>query len=307
MINQYIYEYLSNIVGQENRLFEKETECCTYIKKKLEKLGINYTSQTYETFYPRFLDRGLSVDSIALECYPCSFSSWVITENNTFDSLKIKESYRPWICFNSASDFLSIPNIYYAPTLAIAQSDKKILHNGDLIKWFVNVKRERFIGENIIVWNIEKPKKIVMCHYDSRFSGACDNAIWVAVLLYILPDILKSNMVVFSGSEEVSYEQPYRWCGYRKCENTFLKQFNIADEIIILDSFGYWKNIVYTEPSLIKSAYWTLHYDFLSKSKVYSSEIGKLMEIYHSKDDTIDKINNIDIDEIIWIISQIPL
>lgn len=299
-----IYIHLNNIVTKESRLFDDETRCAIYIIETLGAKKKAFIIQPYNTHYPYFKDWKLLVNWNEIESYPCSFTSWTITsEQNIFNALEKNENYSPWICYNSKSKGISIPHMYFAPTLSISYKNFDLISKGCEINWFVKVEKKHFFWKNIIVGNTHNPEKVLICHYDSWFNWACDNWIWVSLLLSIL-SLIDTNkfLILFAWSEEVSYDYPYWWYWYRKFEEKYSKALLFTKEIIVFDSFWFWKNITYTDPALIKSAFSPINYDLLYKTKVYSSEIEWLMEIYHSSDDTIEKINNIDIWEIIKII-----
>jgi len=303
------FNHLNNLHYLAPRFWDNEKKAASYIKSILLASNINFVSQSYEVTYPYWKEYYLKADNLFLEVLPCGFSSgYFKNKYKIVDSSSLEPVYDECvISYNSKCKFLSTPVMYPHVALAIKPDDVSILKNAKNIEVYLQTIPYSFVGENILVWNLSNPKKILICHYDSFWGGSLDNGTGTALLLTLASYLdLSKYLLVFAWSEEISLAEYERyWCyGYRQFEKTYLSVMEKTEEIIIFDSFGYKTNTIITDLEILKEAFLIDNSTLLSKVKMYASKFEDILENYHTLADTPNKITSVDFDEILALIKQ---
>jgi len=273
---------------------KREELAFNFLTKILQENDIKFEIQKFKNAIPSYkVKHNLEIDFI-----PNTFASGKIEEFVIVSNLEKRENFEiPNINFNPLSSGISLATFYYVPSVAISKKDLNRLPENLKIK--IKVKKEKFVSRNILVGNFENPKNIFFTHYDTVLNGANDNSSGVAILLhYILnnPHSLKNNLFVFCGSEELSFEKPY-WCkGYREFEKEYSDLMNKTKRMIVVDSIGHEKPKVVKNKEFLREAFVINNFEkFYEKIFLVTSIKGfsdkKYFSIYHSQEDTVDKLN----------------
>ena len=149
---------------------------------------------------------------------------------------------------------------------------------------------------NILVGNLVNPKAILLTHFDSIGPGALDNASGVAVSMAVLvnnPGFIRNNLVVFSGCEEKSHEKPIFWgYGYRQFEKKYGPLLQFCKAIYVVDSIGNGKLHFFQGDYYFHQAV-PLNNLKAVKHKLFvlTGSVKKLLAIYHTSDDTTEKLS----------------
>jgi len=266
-----------------------------YIKENLEKVGIDFWDQYFDVPIPFdegsyiILDNGEKIIGKAN-----SFVSGYFEEKNIYSSQNIKQEINiPHINYNQYYDAFSGVIFYNFPVINIKKSDLIKVITSQKIEVYVNVKKTLIKTENILVGNVKNPKNIIFTHFDTIFNGALDNSSGTATLLYgIISNKIniKENLIVFSGCEELSYDNPYYWgYGYRFFEYQYKEILEKSERIIVYDMFGHSEPILTKE--YIKEAFPIMSGYLYDKSIQITESNNDWIKFYHSEADTIDKIN----------------
>ena len=270
-----------------------------FLSNFLENNEISFEVQKFKNAIPDYKVK----HNLEIEFIPNTFASGKIEEFVIVSNLEKNEDFElPNINFNPLSNSISLATFYYVPSIAISKKDLNKLPENLKIK--IKVKKEKFIAKNILVGNVKNPKTIFITHYDTLLNGAIDNSSGVAVLLYHIihnKNSLEQNLFVFCGSDELSFEKPY-WCkGYREFEKEYFDLLKKARKIVVVDSIGHKKPKIERRKELLKEAFTINNFEKLYK-KVYLitsvkgyftiKEFDKeYLSVYHSYEDTIDKLN----------------
>lgn len=266
-----------------------------YIKENLEKVGIDFLDQYFDVPIPFdegsyiILDNGERIIGKAN-----SFVSGTFEEKNIYSSQNIKQEISvPHINYNQYYDAYSGVIFYNFPVINIKKSDLIKVINSNKIEVYVNVRKQLIKTENILVGNVKNPKNIIFTHFDTIFNGALDNSSGTATLLYGIINNkinLKENLIVFSGCEELSYDDPYYWGhGYRVFEYQYKEILDKSEKIIVFDMFGHSKPTLTKE--YIKEAFPIMSKYLYEKSIQITESNSDWIKFYHSEADTIDKVN----------------
>jgi len=303
------YTHLKNLHYLAPRFWENEIKSANYVKNILYSLKIPFIVQNYEVSYPHWEEYFLKVDNEFLEVLPCWFKGWYFINNFKLeDSSSLEPVYDNFvIAYNNKSNNISTPIIYPNLWLAINKNDVNKVKNAKIVEWYLKVSKYNFTGENILVWNLKEPKKILICHYDSFWGWSLDNWTWTALLLSLVKEIdLTNYLILFAWSEEISLDEYEKyWCyWYRQFEKEYSFLIESAKEIIIFDSFWYKKNEIITDINILKEAFLIENTNILPKVKMYASKFEYILENYHTPSDTPDKIDNINFSEILSLIKN---
>lgn len=272
-----------------------------FIKNYFENLGIEAKYEKFQTTVPIITKESLEIDGKKIECRGVSFVGGKITGKSSICASTIPSRYlllKENINFNPYSDdgVICRNNFYFAPALAVKNSDLMKVVNAESIKGEVKVKKWTGEIRNVLVGNAKNPKSIIFAHYDSLGTGAIDNASGVAVCMDAIaknPGILKNTLFVFDGNEELSYDQPTYWGhGFRVFEKRHSKMFDKAEKIIPIDSIGNGKTIVNQNPVIVNLAFPLADRDRWAK-KIFTihGDIHELMSVYHSDNDTLKDVS----------------
>jgi len=289
-----IIEIIKSLETFSPRIGKREELAFNFLTEILQNNDINFEVQEFKNEIPNYeVKHNLEISFI-----PNTFSSGKIKEFVIVSNLDKREDFEiPNINFNPLSKGISLATFYYVPAIAISKEDLNKLPEN--LKVEIKVKKEEFISRNILIGNLENPKNLFFTHYDTILNGANDNSSGVAVLLYYIlnnRDSLRQNLFVFCGSEELSFEKPY-WCkGYREFEKEYLNLMKKSKKIVVVDSIGHKKPKIIRDKDLLKEAFVINNFETLYE-KIYliTSIQGfhdkKYFSIYHSYEDTIDKLN----------------
>lgn len=309
MVKKKFFNHLNNLHYLAPRFWNNEIKTANYIKNVLKHSNVQFISQSYDVTYPYWEEYFLKVDDEFIETLPCWFKTWYFKSNfKLVDSSDLEPDYSDFvISYNWKCDHISTPVMYPNVALAINKCDVEKIKQAKKVEWYLKVSKYKFTSENILVWNVQNPEKILICHYDSFWWGSLDNGTWTALLLTLVNKIdLNKYLILFAGSEEISMEDYEKyWCyWYRQFEKEYINAMKLAKEIIIFDSFGYKENEIITDKNILKEAFLIENKNLLEKVKMYASKFEYILENYHTPYDIPQKINNVNFDEILSFINE---
>lgn len=221
-----------------------------------------------------------------------------IEEMNIVSSIHY-EGEQPNINFNPYCEDISLPSFYNAPSVAIAKKDLNKLIDVENVKIKVKVKKEKFSSSNILIGNLNNPKNLIFTHFDTVLKGAVDNSSGVSVVISIIkkfPKLLNNNLFILSGSEELSFENPYWGCCYRIFEKEFLNLIKNSKRIIVVDSLGFLAPKIFQDKKILWLAFPIRNFELIAKktfilSSIYSKEKMKVYySFFHSNLDSIKNL-----------------
>jgi len=294
MVHKYsLLGFIEGLLHFSPRQGRNETLAANYIVETLRSAGVNYTVQEFMTYLPEKARASLTVDGCNIACQPCSFVGGVIEGKDHLVSSLIGSKYLlelPNINFNPWCDSISQSNYYFAPAVAVAADDVRHIMTGKQIRAEVVVEKAKHISKNILVGNNHDPEHVLFAHYDSIQSGAIDNASGVAVLIGLIlsePGLLKNNLFVLTGNEELSYDKPTYWGhGYRAFETDNFRLLTKAKKIMVVDSVGNTPSHFDQNQSLLYLGFPIVHAnEWAKKIWLLYGDINHLMTVYHSNDD----------------------
>ncbi len=236
---------VEKLVSLSPRQFERENLTRDYLTEALKKNDVPFVVQGFKVSVPIYKKYYLKADGRDILCFPTSLKSGKIGKDHDLVSsldFSYESSSRGNINFNPHCDSISLANFYDAPSVAVSRKDVEKIKNAKIVDGLVEVEKKTFRSYSILVGNRSEPKNVIFAHYDCFFEGAIDNASGVAVCLNMTlknKEILKENLVVFCGAEELSFDQPDYWgkC-FRAFENKNENILNNANRIIIVDCVG---------------------------------------------------------------------
>ncbi len=291
-------ETIRKIENFSPRKGKNEIKIAKFLENEMEKYCNNVEIQEFNNEIP-IGDSTLIVDGESIECESTSLVPGEFEDKCIISSVHISSRIfrEPNINFNPYCEEISLATFYFAPSVAIKREDVCKVVNSESVYCKISLKKEKFKTRNILVGNLVKPKHIIFAHYDSIKSGAIDNASGTALCLELIkrfPNIIKDNLVIFSGSEELSFDYPIYWGkGYRIFEEEYGKLLNECKSILVIDCVGFAK------PCLMKdyliSAFPIKNLEkFKSKICLLSCEkdkFSRLWSVYHSEKDSVDNLN----------------
>src|SRR6266446_4657729 len=210
-------KFIEKLLEFSPRQGENETQTREFICSILDKEKIAYELEKFVTQLPKVEKASLIVDGKNISCEPTGFVSGQINNKHSLISSLISSQLtinQPNINFNPECDAISLSNFYFAPSLAVSKHDLPEILESRKISAELKVNPVEHESANILVGNTKNPKNILIAHYDCHKTGATDNASGVSVLMSLilgLPQTLKNTLYVFSGNEEISYDQPIYW------------------------------------------------------------------------------------------------
>lgn len=297
-IQNYIQNIIVNLCQIPDRQLEGEDRARQYIKEFLMAQGLQFSEDKYHTFVPKFKKCSLKVDGKMIPSLPSGLVSGEIQSNYAMLSSLIssqKNLYDANINFSLASDTISRSNHYFAPALSVSRDDIEKIAKAKKIHGQLEVEKTDHVSANLLVGNRQNPKAIIFSHYDSIKTGAVDNASGVALSLQMaleFPELLADDLFAICGNEELSYDQPIYWGhGYREFEKKHSEILKSANQILVLDSFGQSKPEVISDINIVKLGFPIASLQgTIGKIKMISGSLASLMPIYHTADDTPEKI-----------------
>ncbi|MEM0481104.1 MAG: hypothetical protein QXQ14_02910 [Candidatus Aenigmatarchaeota archaeon] len=219
-------------------------------------------------------------------------------ENKNIVNSIYYEDNKPNINFNPYCKEISLPSFYNAPSVAIARKDlNKILEEDVKIK--VKVLKERFRSANILIGNLKNPEFLIFSHFDTVLNGAVDNSSGIAVIISLIkehPELLKNNLFILSGSEELSFENPYWGYGYRVFEKEYEDLIFSSKRILVVDSVGFTISKIFKNREILWLAFPIRNFEkILNKtfllSSIFSEEkLKEYYTFYHSNLDTVKNL-----------------
>ncbi len=285
-------DYVKKIISFSPRQLQGEIDTANFIKKTLTENDIEYKEQKYHIDVPDFKSATLLVDGKDVECSGCGLKSGTISGKYKIISSLISSRvlrYEPNISFNAmCKGAISNSNHYFAPAIAVSNDGLKQILDGTDVKAETVVEKVKHESMNILVGNTKNPKTIIFAHYDSVKTGAIDNASGVSVTMATIlenTDFLEEHLFVFSGNEELSYdEEPAYWgYGFRVFEKAYTEQMEQCEKIIPIDSVGNGKNEIVTEKSMIMLGFPINNIDkWVHKVRFIIGDFDHLMTVYHS-------------------------
>jgi len=242
----------------------------------------------------------LLADNKKIKAYPTSFVSGKITDSSAIISSLISSQkffYEPNINFNPVCGSISRSNHYQAPSFAVNVLDIAKISQAKVIKGEIKVKKQKYTSRNLLVGNLKNPRNIIFSHYDSIGPGAIDNASGVAISLDLIinqPAVLKNNLFVIAGNEELSYDETVYWGhGYRVFEQKHIALLRKAKKILVVDCIGYDNPISHVDREVVKLGFPIKNQGRFSKKIIMiSGSLAGLMPVYHSDLDLPGLIQN---------------
>lgn len=290
--------FVKQLVALNERQRAQEQRAAQLLLRVLKKHDVPFFVQSFQAKTPVILQSDLVVDGKKIPAIATSFVSGCIHNKQTLLSSLISSQrtlYDANINFNPDCETISRSNHYFAPSLAVAKQHIDLILRAKNVKGTVKVKKHTHTSANILVGNRKNPKHILFCHYDSFGPGATDNASGTATLLALAihhPETLKHSLLVFSGNEELSYDQPIYWGhGYRVFERRFQTQIDQAKQLLMVDCVGNGLTQVDTSLHMIRLGLPLTGIEKQKKKvKVLYGDVEKLMQVYHSDLDTIETL-----------------
>lgn len=290
--------FLKKLTSLYERQGAQEKKASGLIKQELKFRGVSFTAQRFLTHIPEFISSTLVADGKTIPSIPTSFVSGTIADAYHLVSSLISSQrliIDTNINFNPVCDGISRSNHYFAPSVAVSRDSLPALCHAKKIKAEVTVKKRPHTSENILIGNLKNPKNILVCHYDSFGPGAIDNASGTTVLLNLaitFPHLLKNNLFVIGGNEELSYDQPIYWGrGYRMFEKNHAPQMHKAKAIYVVDCVGNGKTTFDYTVDIVRLGFPIKNLEkWQKKIALVYGDFKKLMEVYHSDLDTVDLV-----------------
>ena len=298
-ISQQIKSFIETLVSFGERQGVVETSVANWIENLLKENKINFEIQKFETFIPNFLKEKLIIDNEEIDCKATCFVSGEI--NNNYSLVSSLISTQPLIDheninFNPLCDSISRGNHYFAPSIAIKKSDVTKVISGKDIKGIVEVEKIKHESKNILVGNLNNPKNILVCHYDSVGPGATDNASGTAMLLALIlnnQEVLLNNLFIIGGNEELSYDYPIYWGhGYRAFEEKYFNLFESTENIFVVDCVGDGDVTFDNNISTVRLGFPLKNLEkYINKTSLVYGSFEKLMEVYQSDIDLVEVLS----------------
>ena len=289
-----VLEYMKGLERFAPRSSGSEERARAYIAEKLTRMGVDFNTQKFRNWLPEFRNFYLKADGRNIECMPTAFRSGSIEGKNLISSMAVSGRYyeEQNINFNPYSNCLSLATFYRAPSVAIKRSDVRTVLEAEDVEGKVDVIKRRHDCANLIVGNRKRPKNIIIAHYDSVLSGALDNASGTAMLLELAAqDAGRENMLVFSGCEELSFDEPIYWGrGYRIFESGFHKEMISAKQIIVVDMVGSSAPGIVRDNRTKLAAFPVKDSKLFRKAVIVSVKGKEWMGFYHSAEDRYTNI-----------------
>lgn len=291
MNKQKFSNILTSLTSISPRRGRNESLAAEVIKKYLKEENISFTIQEFPASVPVMMKAELYADGKHIPCLGTSFVSGNITNNVSIQEPFEKTGAREMIIYNPISKEICAQSLKEIPALAVNIEYVDILKNSKNIAGKVEVIKEEFTSQNILVGNTINPEKIIFAHYDSIVgSGALDNAAAVDVLCRTIvsdKSLLNDYLFVFAGCEEESISNHNGYYGFEMFDNEYAALLDSTEEIIIIDGVGvskpYWthENIdwVFGIPRLSQIE---------SKTILMENDQSIVRQYYHSPLDTIE-------------------
>ncbi len=285
-----VVKNLTALGGRQDTALQKAYK---YLSSVFIKNKIPFKTEMYHVALPVWKNYSLKADGRNIPCLPTGLMSGSITDVYTVASSLVSSPCfldTPHINFNPKCEIISRADFSFAPALAIARGSLVDLCKAKNIRGEVKVQKKIQDTRQILIGNAKNPRNIVFSHFDSIGTGAVDNASGTALMIQLIidcPQLLKENLFVLDGNEELSYDKPVYWGrGYRNFEKKYPGQISQAKKLIAVDCIGYAPTEVLTKGPIIKLAFPIKGVEKLAKKiSLVTSDYDSLMEVYHSDDD----------------------
>jgi hypothetical protein len=292
-----IMAFIAQLTAIYHRQLANETKATALITATLDRYHIPYAKQRFVTNIPDFKKAELIADGKSIPCIATSMVSGKISDKSHIVSSLISSQRLiddENINFNPLSDAISRSNHYFAPSVAVAKKHLPAIINAKRVEATVSVRKKQHTSTNILVGNTKNPETVLFCHYDSIGPGAIDNASGTAALLSLIIEkkYLAKNLFVIAGNEELSYDHPVYWGhGYRVFEQRKADVMRQAKTLLVVDSIGNSAPMFNQDPKIVPLGFPIKHMERWRK-KIYlvHGDLENLMTVYHSDNDTIEKI-----------------
>ncbi|EKE10885.1 MAG: hypothetical protein ACD_15C00186G0004 [uncultured bacterium] len=286
------------------RYGQKELAAVAIIKEELNSLKVSFQEEFFETSVPKMVEAELHADGDMIPCIGSSLKSGEIESGEyLISALGYGGDERPFnISYSPITDEISVMDFYSEPSVTVSRKSILKISMAEKVNGAVKIEKEQFTASNILIGNSDSPRNIVFAHYDSVIGdGALDNAGAIGVIIEAVKDnldLLRENLFVFAGNEEISYDDYKTKSGYgfRVFETMHADIIKSAKQIIVIDGVGI------SEPSFLQSGLdWVLQLKCLEeiKDKVYwlQNDQDRVLEYFHTKADTIDKLSEMHLQE----------
>lgn len=293
-------EFIKKLTSFGTRQLEAETEAANLIRQTLLDHQLEFIEEKYSVDIPKFLSADLKVDDKNIKVLPTGLHSGEITKDNLLLSSLLSSQLNSDdanLNYSPVCTAISRNNFYFAPSLAFHVNDLEKISNAKVLKGKLEVEKTKHNSINFLIGNQTNPINILFCHYDSIGPGAIDNGSGTALLLQLViehPFLLKTNLIVIAGNEELSYDYPVYWGhGYRVFENEYKKALQNAKQILVVDCVGHAEPITTTDPSIIQLGFPLANIvSHAHKITMLYADLDKLMTVYHSEADQPEILNN---------------
>lgn len=269
-----------------------------FLTKDLNINNNQITVQTFENSVPINKGYALEIAGKKILSTPiCFFSGNLDNSLEIIEFEDTREFGKSYLAYNKYCDALSRHAFFEKTSFAILAKDYNFaIENFKNISGFVEIERFEYVSRNILVGNTSNPKSIIFCHLDTVEKGFIDNLSGVIAMLDVLSrdlTLLDSNLFVFSGNEELSYEFPTYWgYGYRRFEDEYYTLLEDSKNIIVADCIGQTKTKVYKDIATVRLGLPIKKLEkIIDKTQLVAGDLGKLMNIYHSDLDTESQMN----------------
>lgn len=283
-------QFIQQLANLGERQGKTEAKAARLICAELKKFNVTYTVEKFVTYIPKFLHAEVIADGKIIPAIPTSFVSGEIHDKSAIISSMISSQKfidNANINFNPYCHTISRSNHYFAPSCAIAPEHLQDICAAQDVHATVRVKKMRHKSQNILVGNTKNPKVIFMGHYDSFGPGVIDNASGTALLMQLAiahPEILRDNLIIIAGNEELSYDHPLYWGhGYRVFEKKHPRVMHNAQTIVGVDCVGHAPTILYNDIPTVRLAIpLTHHTDWARKMFLLAGDLSVMNPVYHS-------------------------
>jgi Iap family predicted aminopeptidase len=182
---------------------------------------------------------------------------------------------------------IETPVFSEAPALAVSEADADRLKKSREVRWKLKVRTVETFGEAYLVGEADKPKRAVVVHYDSLWSGAVDNASGVTVALELLNYVdLSKNLFVFIGFSEINMiEREYWLPSFRSVANAYSDVFENVADVVVVDCVGTGKAGWISDPEYVEA-----YSPFGKNLAIYGTSLEHMRGYYHGTNDTPDKV-----------------
>lgn len=282
-------EFATRLVALGERQGKTALRAAELIRSELRAGGISFYEELVDTFLPEG-SSSLIVDGKVVDSAPTSFISGTICGKDALVSSLIPTRYlieRANINFNPRSQGLSLPNFYFAPSLAVRRNDVSRILTAEEVEGKTIIEKTQYELPQILVGNTSNPEAIVFSHFDSIGPGAIDNASGTAVCLSLVledPALLATTLFVFDPNEELSYDFPTYWGhGYRVFEERHGTILENAKSIVVVDCVGNGAPKAIGDPEILTLAFPVASLqNLLNKTTTIGGDIDKMLEVYQS-------------------------